>query len=464
MSDRVKKSKIPHVFALMFIITILMAVLTWIVPAGQYERVKEGTITKVVADSFRIVDPNPQGFWDVFNAVVKGWIQSASMIFMVFFVGGAIKILEETGTIRVGMNHIIHKLKGKEIWAVAIIMFLMSIGGATGVFANPVVALIPLGIVLAKGLGYDNVVGFAMIYLGSYIGFNVGWGNVFTVGIAHTIAELPMFSGFGVRVFFHVVNYILVFGFVYLYIKKIKADPTNSLTYSIEEPAAQNNIFEGKEAMTTRHMICTAIVVVAFGAIIYGSLRLQWGIDHYSVVFLMVAVFCGLLGGLGINGTSIAFVKGCSSMAYAALVIGMARGISVVMTDGKIIDTVVYYLSLPIAMFGPVVGAVFMFFANIVINFFIPSGSGQAVTVMPIMVPLADLTGITRQVAVQAFQFGDGFTNCIIPTASVLMGCLGLSGIPYEKYVKWAAPLIAIQLVLAAIALVVLQLLHWGPA
>jgi uncharacterized ion transporter superfamily protein YfcC len=464
MSDRVKKSKIPHVFALMFIITILMAVLTWIVPAGQYERVKEGTITKVVADSFRIVDPNPQGFWDVFNAVVKGWIQSASMIFMVFFVGGAIKILEETGTIRVGMNHIIHKLKGKEIWAVAIIMFLMSIGGATGVFANPVVALIPLGIVLAKGLGYDNVVGFAMIYLGSYIGFNVGWGNVFTVGIAHTIAELPMFSGFGVRVFFHVVNYILVFGFVYLYIKKIKADPTNSLTYSIEEPAAQNNIFEGKEAMTTRHMICTAIVVVAFGAIIYGSLRLKWGIDHYSVVFLMVAVFCGLLGGLGINGTSIAFVKGCSSMAYAALVIGMARGISVVMTDGKIIDTVVYYLSLPIAMFGPVVGAVFMFFANIVINFFIPSGSGQAVTVMPIMVPLADLTGITRQVAVQAFQFGDGFTNCIIPTASVLMGCLGLSGIPYEKYVKWAAPLIAIQLVLAAIALVVLQLLHWGPA
>jgi len=410
------------------------------------------------------VDPNPQGFWDVFHAVVKGWIQAASMIFMVFFVGGAIKILEETGTIRVGMNHIIHKLKGKEIWAVAIIMFLMSIGGATGVFANPVVALIPLGIVLAKGLGYDNVVGFAMIYLGSYIGFNVGWGNVFTVGIAHTIAELPMFSGFGVRVFFHVVNYILVFGFVYLYIKKIKADPTNSLTYSIEESTAQSNVFEEKEVMTIRHMICTAIVVVAFGAIVYGSLRLKWGIDHYSVVFLMVAVFCGIIGGLGTNGTAIAFVKGCGSMAYAALVIGMARGISVVMTDGKIIDTVVYYLSLPIGMFGPVVGAVLMFFANIVINFFIPSGSGQAVTVMPIMVPLADLTGITRQVAVQAFQFGDGFTNCIIPTASVLMGCLGLSGIPYEKYVKWAAPLIAIQLVLAMIALVVLQLLHWGPA
>jgi len=445
-----------------------MAVLTWLIPAGQYERVKEGTVTKVVADSFKVVDANPQGFWEIFNSVVKGWVQSASMIFMVFFVGGAIRILEETGTIRVGMNRIVHKLKGKELWAVAIIMLLMSIGGATGVFANPVVALIPLGILLARGLGYDSVVGFAMIYLGSYAGFNVGWGNVFTVGIAHNIAELPIFSGFGVRVFFHVVNLLLTFGFVYLYIKKIQADPTKSLVYSAEEAAEQAaeqaNHFEEQESMDFRHMICTAIVVLSFGAIIYGSLQLKWGIDHYSVVFFMMAVSCGLIGGLGMNGTAVAFVKGCGSMAYAALVIGMARGISVVMSDGKIIDTVVYYLSLPISKFGPVIGANLMFFANVVVNFFIPSGSGQAVTVMPIMVPLADLTGITRQVAVQAFQFGDGFTNCFIPTASVVMGCLGIAGIAYEKYVKWIFPLIALQLVLAVVALTVLQLIGWGPA
>lgn len=457
-----KKSRVPHVFALMFIITVLMAVLTWLIPAGQYERVKEGTVTKVVADSFKVVDANPQGFWEIFNSVVKGWVQSASMIFMVFFVGGAIRILEETGTIRVGMNRIVHKLKGKELWAVAIIMLLMSIGGATGVFANPVVALIPLGILLAKGLGYDTVVGFAMIYLGSYAGFNVGWGNVFTVGIAHTVAELPMFSGFGVRVFFHIVNLLLTFGFVYLYIRKVKADPTRSLVYSAEEAAQQANHFEEHESMDLRHMICTAIVVISFGAIIYGSLQLKWGIDHYSVVFFMMAVSCGLIGGLGMNGTAVAFVKGCGSMAYAALVIGMARAISVVMTDGKIIDTVVYYLSLPISKYGPVIGANLMFFANIVINFFIPSGSGQAVTVMPIMVPLADLTGITRQVAVQAFQFGDGFTNCFIPTASVVMGCLGIAGIAYEKYVKWIFPLIALQIVLAMVALTVLQTIGWS--
>lgn len=461
MAERTKKSRVPHVFALMFLITIIMAILTWVIPAGEYERIKVGARTVVVADSFKVVDSNPQGFWQVFDAVVKGWIQSASMIFMVFFVGGAIKILEETGTIRVGMNRIVHKLKGKEFLAVTVIMILMSIGGATGVFANPVIALIPLGILLAKGLGYDAVVGFAIIYLGSYAGFNVGWGNVFTVGIAHEIAELPMFSGFGVRVLFHIVNVALCIGFVYLYAKKIKNDPTKSLLYSAEEAAEEKNHFEEQEHMDLRHILCTLIVFFGFGMIIYGSLELKWGINHYSVIFFMMAVFCGLIGGLGINGTSSNFVKGAGNMAYAALVIGMARAISVVMTDGKIIDTVVYYLSLPIAKYGPVIGANLMFFANTVLNFFIPSGSGQAVTVMPIMVPLADLTHITRQVAVQAFQFGDGLSNCFIPTSSVLMGCLGLASLSYEKYVKWVFPLIALQISLAVVALTVLQMMQW---
>lgn len=458
-----KKSMVPHVFALMFIITIFMAAMTWVVPAGQYDRVKEGTVTKVVADSFKVIDSAPQGLWEIFNSVVKGWIQSASMIFMVFFVGGAIKILEDTGTIRVGMNRIVHTLKGKEVWAVGIIMFIMSVGGAVGVFANPVVALIPLGILLAKGLGFDGAVGFFMIYLGSYAGFNVGWANVFTVGIAQNIAELPLFSGMAVRIFFHLANIALVFYYVHRYIKMIKADPTKSLLYTGEEIArAEEANFDNHESMSMSHMICAAIVVLGFAAIIYGSLKHNWGIDHYSVVFFIMAVTCGLIGGLGINGTAVAFVKGCGTMAYAGLVIGMARAISVVMTDGKIIDTVIYYLSLPIAKFGAVIGANIMFLVNVVINFFIPSGSGQAVTVMPIMVPLADLTGITRQVAVQAFQFGDGFTNCIIPTASVLMGGLGLSGIPYGKYVKWVTPLIVIQLLLGMVAITILQSIGWS--
>jgi len=455
------KVQLPHVFALMFMIVIFMAVLTWFVPAGEYDRVSQGTITKVVAGSFKIIESNPQGFWDVFNSVVKGWIQSASMIFMVFFVGGAIRIIEETGTISVGMGRIVSLLKGREFLAVVIIMTIMSIGGATGVFANPVVALMPLGLVLAKALGYDAVVGFTMIYLGSYAGFNVGWGNLFTVGIAQEIAELPNLSGFNVRVLFHIINLTITIFYIYLYIKKVQKEPAKSLVYSAEQAEETHHAaVYGK--MSPRQILCAFIAVACFGAIIYGSLKLKWSIDNYSVVFFMMSVFCGIIGGLGVNGTSKAFVKGCAGMAYAALIIGMARGISVVMTDGKIIDTIVYYLSLPIGKFGPVIGANLMLLFNVVINFFIPSGSGQAVTVMPVMVPLADLTGITRQVAVQAFQFGDGFTNCLIPTASVVMGCLGLAGIPYGKYVKWIAPFILFQLFLATTALTVLQIIHWN--
>ncbi len=465
MSEKKIKLKFPHVFALMFMITIFMAILTWIVPAGEFTRVKQGAITKVVAGSYHFVKAQPQGFWQVFESVAKGWQQSAVMIFMVFFVGAAITTLEQTGSIRVGLSKVVKGLKGREIYAVGIVMAIMSIGGATGVFANTVVALKPIGLMLSKALGYDEVVGFGMIYLGSYAGFNVGWGNVFTVGIAHSIAELPMFSGMAVRVLFHIVNLAMSIGFVALYIKKIKADPTQSLTYSPDKIDDEDTAVHSKdEKLTTRQMICLLIAVVSFAAIIYGSINLKWGIQHYSVVFIMMAVFSGLVGGLGVTGTANAFVKGCGTMVYAGFVIGMARAISVVMTDGKIIDTIVNWLAMPIAQAGPVLGANMMLAANIIINFFIPSGSGQAVTVMPIMVPLADLTGITRQVATQAFQFGDGFTNCIIPTAGVVMGCLGIAKISYEKYVGWFWPFLATQVVLAFIAITILQIMKWGPA
>ncbi|MDT8902355.1 YfcC family protein [Anaeroselena agilis] len=467
MAEKKLGFKFPHVFALMFMITVFMAILTWIVPAGQFTRVKEGTITKVVAGSYHVVPAHPQGFWEVFLAVVKGWEQAAVMIFMVFFVGGAIHILEQTGTIRIGLGRIVRGLKGREMFAVGLVMTIMSIGGATGVFANPVVALMPIGLMLSKALGYDEVVGFGMIYLGAYAGFNVGWGNVFTVGIAHSVAQLPMFSGMGVRVLFHVVNLALTFGFVYMYCRKIKADPTQSLTYEPGKMAAADAQAAGnekEEQLTWRHMLCAAIAFIGFAAIIYGSLKLKWGIRDYSVIFFMMAVLSGIVGGLGVTGTATAFVRGCGTMVYAAFVIGMARAISVVMSDGRIIDSIIHYLSMPIAQMGPVLGANMMLAANIIINFFIPSGSGQAVTVMPIMVPLADLTGITRQVATQAFQFGDGFTNCIMPTAGVVMGCLGIAGISYERYVKWFWPFLVVQLVLAFVAITVLQLMKWGPA
>lgn len=460
-----RKSKVPHAFAFLTLMVLIVIAMTWVVPAGQFERAKVGNRTQVVAGTYKTVDPSPQMPWSIFLALDKGFTQSGNMIFMVFFCGAAVYIFEKTGTVRVCFQRILKKVTGKEHLAIFAVMLFMSIGGATGAFANTTLALLPLGMLLSRALGFDNFVGVGMIYLGAYAGFNVGWGNLFTVGIAQDIAELEKFSGFGVRVIFHIVNLALSFLWVSLYAKRIKKDPYASLNYEsgmdLAEIYGSEENLDAVEPFTQKHMICLAIALGSFALIIVGSLFWGWQISHYSAIFIAMAVLCGLFGGLGVNGTCAEFIKGCSTMVAGAFVIGIARTISVIMTDGKIIDSVVYYLSQPISHYGPVVGANLMFYANVLINFFIPSGSGQAMAVMPVMVPIADLAHISRQVAVQAFQFGDGFSNCIFPTAGVLMSSLTLAKVPYPKYVKWFLPMLLIQLVLASAALTYLQQINW---
>lgn len=455
MKSQRKLFAFPHAFALMFGITIFMAILTWILPAGVYD--VDPQTKRVIANSYHQIAQHPQGLWDIFHAVTKGCAQSAVMMTMVFFIGGAVAVIEETGTISNAMGSVMNLFKGKEMWATAFIMAFISIVGATGSFANSSIAAVPLGIVLAKSMGYDSVVGAALIYLGAYIGFNVGWGNVFTIGIANQIAELPILEGFGVRVALHIINAILTIGFVLMYMRKIKNDPTKSLAYDPDEPAPAVTASESAK-MTGVQKICGIVVIIGFGFIVTGALRWKWGISESTTCFFIMSILCGLIGGLGVNGTCKTFVKGMGKMAYAAYIIGFARAISVIMTDGKIIHTVVYYLSLPISKVGPVLGANLMLAANVIINFFISSGSGQANAVMPLMVPLADLTGISREVAVQAYQFGDGFTNCIIPTSGVLMGVLGLIGVSWAKWAKWYLPLLLAQLVVAVITITAMQM------
>ncbi len=465
-----KRFKMPHVLAFLFCMTLVVVALTWIIPAGEYARetvkTELGTQSRVVPGSYHAVPPAPQQVWKVVPATVKGFQNAASMIFMVLFCGAAIHILEKTGTVHVLFRAFTQKMQGKEQTAIFAVMLLMSIGGATGAFANTALALIPLGVLLSRSMGFDNTVGFGMVYLGAFAGFNVGWGNIFTVGIAQNIAQIPQFSGLWVRALFHAINLVLVYFLVAAYAKKVRKDPTRSLNY--EAGMAPSDILGAddreseQQKLTWRQICCALITLVGFGSIVWGSVSWGWGVPDYSAAFLGMALLIGLVGGLGVDGTADAFAKGCASMIVGAFVIGIARAISVVMVDGKIIDSIVHYLSEPISHYGPIVGANLMFYANTLINLFVPSGSGQAVAVMPLMVPLADLAGITRQVAVQAFQFGDGFSNCIYPTSSVLMSALALAGIPFQKYLKWFLPLLLLQTVLASVALTILQAIGWN--
>lgn len=461
-----KKVKFPGTCALLFMIIIVAAILTWVIPAGKFDTEKVESITKVIPGTFHYINKNPQGIWDIFNAVVLGFYKASKLMTMIMFVGAAVYILENTKTIELAFTKFTKNRKINETFIIFSIMLFMSIGGATGVFSNPTVALIPIGILLTTAMGLDKATGFFIVYLGAFSGFNVGWANSSTLAIAHPIAELPIFSGLNVRIIIHIINFIFTVIFVLNYVKSIKKNPTNSLNYESgmkteEYMGIQITVAEEKEEFNKKHAISLFATLFTIMIIIFGATKLKWSNEHFTTVFFMLSIFIGLVHGLGLNGTVQMFLKGCGSMLNAAFIVGFANGISVILANGNILSTIVYGLSIPMTKLGPVIGVNFMFIVNLIINLFIPSGSGQAAAVMPILIPVADLVGITRQVAVQAFQFGDGFSNCIYPTAGTLMGSLGIAGITWNRYAKRFFPLILVQTIFSFICLTILQMIGW---
>ena len=469
MEKKKFKFEMPSTCALLFMLTIFAAILTWVIPAGEFDTEQVENTTRVIAGTYHAIEQSPQGPWDVLTATIQGFQNSAVLLVMVMFIGAAVHLLQKTGAIEVAFKSIAGGGKNANDYVIAFaIMLFMTIGGACGVFANPTVALVPIGIILSQAIGLDAASGMMLVYLGAYSGFNIGWANPSTLGVAHPIAELPVFSGMGVRIFIHIINFIMTYVFVVMYMKRIRKDPTKSLNY---EPGLKTSDFMGLQdedntAELSGHLsagqlialVSTlgAIVVVVIGSVLYG-----WGNSQFAAVFLLVSIIIGLTNGYGINGTTKEFIAGCSKMVNAGFIVGFANAISVVLTNGHILNTIVYYLSMPLSSVGSVLGANLMMVINTIINLFIPSGSGQAAVVMPLMVPTADLTGITRQVAVQAYQFGAGFADCVIPTAGTLMGSLGIAGIAWNKWVKNYAVLLAAQFVIAVIMLTVLQTVGW---
>lgn len=469
--ERMKKLEIKdkplkeiHVYVLLFAVVLLSGILTWIIPAGEFDKtlVEETKRTVYVSGTYHAVEANAQNPWDIMNGLFDGWVSSAVQIFVVLLMGAWVKIVEDTKLITKSFSRLTHTFQGREKIVVIVVMTVMSVIGGFGI--NPSIPLLPLGVVLSYSLGYDGAVAFAMIFLGNSIGYCMGAFNVLSVGIAQEIAELPRFSGTGVRLFDHGVSLLFLIFFTMRYIDRIKKNPKSSVTYGSQVTIAQDAVESSgeNEKFTKGDWANIAVFVAGFTAIIYGVMKLNWSMKQYGPVFLVMAILTGIFGGLGANGTAKSFVKGCEKMVFTAMIIGIAKAISIVLANGNIIDTIVYALSYPISKIGPVLGANMMFISNSFINIFIPSASGQAATVMPLMTPIADISGITRQVAVLAFQFGDGITNNIIPTSTSLFACLGMCGLRYDKYLKWLMPVFIALNVIAFAVLTVLQLMQWG--
>lgn len=401
----------------------------------------------------------------------------ADLIIFVLLVGGAFAVLQATGAITAGLARLVaHARKDARIGRliIPVSMTLFSLGGAVFGMGEEAVPFVLIFVPMALSLGYDSLVGVAIPTIGAGAGFAGAFLNPFTVGIAQGIAGVPLFSGFGYRLVIWTVTTGLAIAFVMWHAHRVKRDPTQSPMYALDRvvhtPTAPEPIRAGAHtdvaagsaealpAFTRRHQI----TLVAFGGglvvLVIGVTRLGWYIPELSALFTVLGVLMGITGGMSAKAIADGFIRGARDLVETALIIGLARGILVVMEEGRIIDTMLFHLASALDATGEIAAVSGMYAVQTILNTAVPSGSGQATLTMPLMAPLADLVGLSRQTAVLAYQLGDGFTNLIIPTNAVLMGSLSLGGIPWTVWARWILPL-QIALVVAGLLFLVIPAL-----
>ena len=437
-----KKIKVPHTFVLLFCLIMLAVVGTWLLPSGEFDRmVNEGTgRTVVVAGSFHEVESSPVGPFQAFVSIQKGMVDAASIILFCFLVYASFFVVLETKALHAFIGWLLRLLKGKELIMIPVVMFVFAVAATTFGMYEESYGFIPLFVGLAIAMGYDALVGLSMVSLAIGVGYAGAFINPFTVSLAQKFAELPLLSGFHFRVVSWLVFVGLGIAWTMRYALKIKKDPTKSLMYGVDmgRLALDHDELIGMP-FSGRAKVILTIVCATVAALVWGVMKQGWYLDEIVGLFLIMGIVSALVAGWGADKIAVTYLEGCREIVFGAMVIGLSRGVLVVLNDGKIIDTVIYGLAQPLAHFPSWVAAEGMLFVQTLINFLIPSGSGQAATTMPIMAPLSDLLGVTRQTAVLAYQFGDGFSNLIWPTASVPIIC-AIAKVPMTKWWKYYVP------------------------
>ncbi|QBE49706.1 YfcC family protein [Leucobacter triazinivorans] len=449
--------RIPHTYAIILSIVILMGVLSYVVPSGEFERADVDGRLMVVPDTFQTIAKTLISPFDIVTAIPRGMQEAAQIVFYIFLVGGAFGVIRATGAIDAGINRLVQKIGRSQKFIIPLVMIVFSVLGFTTGMAEECIIFVPIGIGIALSLGYDAIVGTAMVATGAAAGFIGGMMNPFTVGVAQGIAEVPLFSGFWFRAAVYVPILAVAIVFVMRYAARVKNDPSTSILYGRVGAVGSTDyaVSETIPELTRRRALVLLMLAVGIGINMWGVFNWGWFLDQLAASFFIIGMLSGLVGKLGVNGSFTSLVEGMRSVVFGALVVGFARAILVVMQDGQTLDTIINFIASGISDWPPVFTVLGMFVFQSILNFFIPSGSGMAATTMPLMVPLSDLLGIDRQVAVLAFQYGDAITNSIIPTSGALMGYLAVARIPYELWFKFIWKLIVMWMVIAAIALMI---------
>lgn len=447
-------------------IVILAAIATYVVPAGTFDRVPiEGTEYEgIVQGSFHYVENSPIAPFNVFISFTQGLQNAAYIIFFLLILGGVFKIVEATGALHAGISNMIKATAGKEVILVPICLVVFSLISATAACCEEYLAFLPLMYMVCLGCGFDSILAVALLFCSSAVGYAGGMTQAFSVGVAQTIAGIPMFSGIGFRTVGWAVLVIATIVYMMLYAHKIKKDPTKALNYDVDKKYRAEMDFntDNIEKLSARQGIVLAIFFAGFVFAAFSVIKLGFYIDEMSGIFLIVGILCAIVGKVGPGRAADAFAEGAKDLVWAGLIIGMCYAATSILQDAQIMDTIVNAMGQILSGLHSSVAAVGMFVLQDILNFLIPSGSGQAAITMPFMAPLADVLGVTRQTAVLAFQYGDAFTNVISPTSGEIMAALAICHVSYGKWFKFMWKLWILWAVLACVLLVVATMIGYN--
>jgi len=469
-----ERIKVPHVFVLLIAVTLVCSLLTYVIPSGSYERKQvevNGTQrTVLVPGTYQSIPKHysangaflgesvdgkasPVSLLQFLSAVPRGLDKSGYIIFFIFIIGGVLGIIQRTGTITAFLTLMIRRYGHLGSTLIVFLMILIAFGGSTLGMGEEFIPLIPIFILVGKELGYDRLFGLGIVVLAADVGFAAATTNPFTVAIAQGIAELPLGNDIPFRGLFLITTLTVSIVYLLRYGAKVKADPSASLLNEADIEGDDTRLQD--IPFTNKHRNIIVANAVIFLGILYMIIQYGWYINEMAGGFMLMAFVTVALSDLTVNEATKSFVKGMEEMVVAALVVGFARAIEVVLNDAMVLDTLIYSAAGVLQNFPNYIAAQGMLVFQSTLNFLIPSGSGQAVVTMPLMAPLADVLGLSRQTAVFAFTCGDGFSNTIIPTSGVLMAYLSLAKVPYMTWLRFMLPLFLILMGISAIFLTI---------
>ncbi len=465
MKEDVKAFKAPSPILILVCVIVLCAIASYIIPAGVYERVKDVNTGKMVVDpsTFHYVTQNPTGFLDFFTAINKGFKGGISIIAFLFMVGGSLSILAKTGAIVAGLSTLVKKMRGHSILMIPVLMTTLATFSTLAGCNEEYLAFTPLVVSAALALGFDSLTALGILFCSVAAGYGAGCTQPFSVGVAQGIAGVPIFSGLPYRMALFVILVSINIAFVMYHAYKVKKNPKSSPVYEIDQAKKGTVTIDETAQLSTRQGISLCLLGLNFVCIIIGVLKFDFYMNEISAMFIIMGLLSGIICKLSPNDICDAFLDGCKGMMLPCLAVAMCKGATILLDNAKVMDTIIFYLAGMLDVFPSSIIAFGMFIIQDCFNVLVPSSSGQAAISMPIMAPLADIVGLTRQTSVFAFTLGDAFTNCITPASGATMSYLAMANVPYKKWLRFVLPLVGVWWIVALCFLTYATAIHLGP-